>query len=399
MDCNKTREKTHEYVDNELNSSEKKEIEEHLNSCIECKKEIIILKNYKEMINSIEKEVLPENFNNKLNNRIKNTRSIKKKFYTKPLIAVAIFIIIIVAVINPFASKDSYDMIEYEPGINKSKILNLKQSTDSVTSSDSFNEIEQSNINLSSDSSQSLSIDEYSNEDIDSEYFDLNDEPSDYYIEKKMTTFLSLNFEIDNIDEFYKKINAISNKNDVIINFYEKYSIDNKSYISLSLKVPTERKDAFILELRTLGKIKNESILNTDITNQYYDAKRSVDTLEKQLKVFNELLSNTIDTEEKISALSTIASLEIELQYANRNMEYQDMLVDYAEVSINAEEKSGEYFSNMGYKMSDSIDEIKKDTANFIGKLPYIMYIVMIFAIIIFILILSGKYIYHKIKK
>ncbi len=62
MNCKDIKEALHSYCDGEASSLEKKTIEEHLASCVECQNEVAKIKDYSSLLKAQEAQRAPEGF-------------------------------------------------------------------------------------------------------------------------------------------------------------------------------------------------------------------------------------------------------------------------------------------------------------------------------------------------
>ena len=131
MKCKNFQEMISLYLDNRLSSEEIKQLEAHLASCPECKKEYIASKNIKNLLSGLKTDkTVSDNFTDSVMNKIKNKAydNSNGKFFTvnfvkKHFLIAASFIFVVAASSSMFFMKDtkfvSINQIE-----NQNKIKN-----------------------------------------------------------------------------------------------------------------------------------------------------------------------------------------------------------------------------------------------------------------------------------
>ena len=129
----------------------------------------------------------------------------------------------------------------------------------------------------------------------------------------------SVDLSVENIDNTKKiLIEQIKNNNGFIV-------METESYITT--RIPTEKMNSFINNVKTLGKTENESKTGKDITDQYRD---DVIRLENFKSVRNRYLALL----EKANTVNEILSIERELERVNTQIEILEGKIKYAEASV-----------------------------------------------------------------
>ena len=107
-----------------------------------------------------------------------------------------------------------------------------------------------------------------------------------------------------------------------------------RSADTATLKVPTDKLDLFLSELKKEGDIKNSYISSSDITDQYYDSMIRLETLEKTLENYYRFLENAKDVEEQLQVTRYINDVTREIEQLKGSLTRWDSLVNYSTVTL-----------------------------------------------------------------
>ena len=104
--------------------------------------------------------------------------------------------------------------------------------------------------------------------------------------------------------------------------------------ISATLKVPADKLDTFLAEIKKEGEVKSSSITSSDITDQYYDAKIRLETLEKTLENYYVFLENAADVDEQLEVTRYINDVTYSIEQLKGSIKRWDSLVEYSTVAL-----------------------------------------------------------------
>ena len=109
---------------------------------------------------------------------------------------------------------------------------------------------------------------------------------------------------------------------------------------TLVVKVLPENLDAFLLKLRELGEIKNQSVSTEDVTKDYYDTQARLDNSRRMETQLQQLLAHDNG---KVSDLLQVerelGRVRGEIEQMQGQLKLYDFQVQYATVTINLAEK------------------------------------------------------------
>ena len=102
-----------------------------------------------------------------------------------------------------------------------------------------------------------------------------------------------------------------------------------------TLKIPAEKLDSFLKELKKEGEVKNQSISSADITEQYFDAQIRLTNLEKMLDKNYELFENAKKVDDQLRIFREINEITTEIEQLKGKLRRWNELVEYSTVTIN----------------------------------------------------------------
>ena len=105
--------------------------------------------------------------------------------------------------------------------------------------------------------------------------------------------------------------------------------------VSATLKIPANKLDTFLTDIKKEGETISSSITSSDITDQYYDSKIRITTLEKTLDNYYEFLENAKDVDEQLRVTRYINDITQEIEQLKGSIKRWDSLVDYSTVTLN----------------------------------------------------------------
>lgn len=193
--------------------------------------------------------------------------------------------------------------------------------------------------------------------------------------------------------EFEQLISAIDTKINQLSGYVESSNISGKRYYSnntrnadIVARVPKERLDEFVHELKSTANVVNLSETTENVTLNYIDTESRKKALEIEQERLFSLLEKVEKLEDIISLETRLSNVRYELQNYETQLRNYDNLVEYSTVTMyireverlspNAEETIGVWarikngFRETMYNISDGA---KNFLVWFIVNLPYFM--------------------------
>lgn len=179
-------------------------------------------------------------------------------------------------------------------------------------------------------------------------------------------------------------------------------SYNGNRYAYLTVRVPSDRLDTFIMQVEEQGNITNRSESTQDVTLQYSD----IESRKKSLAIEQERLWALLEKADTLEAVIALESRLSEIRYQLESFESQlrtyDNQVDYSSVHINISEVTvftpttpDSVLDRIQKGFSRNLNRVKNALISFfvwlISSLPVLILIAIIAAIVILIIRLTTK--------
>ena len=153
--------------------------------------------------------------------------------------------------------------------------------------------------------------------------------------ERKIIRDAQVTMEAEEVEPSYEKVLALLSG----MGGYEaERNMRNNSYgiptVNSTLKIPAAKLDAFLAEVKEIGEVIASNISSSDISDQYFDAKIRLDTLEKTLENYRRFLENAESVEEQLEVTRYINETTYEIERLKGSLRRWDSLVDYSTVGF-----------------------------------------------------------------
>lgn len=171
-----------------------------------------------------------------------------------------------------------------------------------------------------------------------------------------------------------------------------KYGTEKREYMSGSytVKIDTDKYDAFISQIKDIGELQYFSENTDDITGSYTDLNVELEAEKEKLQRYQSMYNEAKEIEDKITLTDRIASQERTVKYLEKRLENMDSRIEYSTVYINLEEKQSEYANIVFTKFS----ELVRNLVNSINSLLGLIFWALPWAILIGVITVI-----YKIKK
>jgi len=124
-------------------------------------------------------------------------------------------------------------------------------------------------------------------------------------------------------------VNNIGETRESVVEQIEHYNgfIVRETESSITTRIPSEKMDDFLNNIKALGKIENETKTGTDITDQYRDNVLRLDSLKNVRERYLALL-------ERADTVIDILAIEKELERVNLEIEILEGRINHAQLSV-----------------------------------------------------------------
>lgn len=340
MNCNEIKDLMSSYVDGELSENEKKLVEEHINSCDDCKKEIESYKQLIKIIKDLPEEEPPKGYCKRLHDKLLNevpitkinkiTKIIDNKKWVK-YAGVAACLILVISVINsPFLRFGS----------------NAKMSQENSTSSYDMAKTEEAPPYAPTPTMDSGGYGNgaVADSSIKAEY-EATQDSIGVTSDKKMKIIKSssLMSQTDNYDKFINeliiKINSIGGfveQNNT--NVYSAYETKKLKYGYLTLRIPEDKFYEIISFIEEQSEVNQKNISEIDKTKEYYDKDNQIKNLEAQEAKLRELFEKATTVQDMITIENELRRIRTEIDSLNMSLKDIDDRASLSTISLEVQE-------------------------------------------------------------
>lgn len=175
-------------------------------------------------------------------------------------------------------------------------------------------------------SSRKVNIYADNNSNLDKKPYDDADKPIEQGNKRILTYNYVVVIESDNFENSSQLIEEITNTN----NGYITYKSNNFSRI----KVPVDKVEFYLNELKKAGKITQNSKSTTDITLNYYDTKLRLENLNKSRERYLELLKQAENVETTLKVEKELERLLYEIESLKATMNNLENQIAYTSIDI-----------------------------------------------------------------
>ncbi|ADD02088.1 putative transmembrane anti-sigma factor [Thermoanaerobacter mathranii subsp. mathranii str. A3] len=368
MECEKVLELIPQYVDDELDKTQKEELEKHLESCESCKKEYYLQKKIIKSLKNMPPIELPEDFNKKLHQKLiyhKNFLEKKKERLKKTLTIVAIatsLIFMTVFIVNTF---------------NKS--LQIESNTPLA--------------NIEMGQSYGLPQKEGAN----------NERGLPAGTSRKITKNATISLEVEDVNGCYDKVFQLVKEAEGFIETSEEtVSSDNIKRVNVVLKVREDKFESVISQIKDFGKVTALRIDSKDITDQYYDLQARLKNLEVEEQKLQDIMNKATTVKEMLEVESEINRIRSEIESMEGQLKLWENLTSLATINLSIKEipKDEKPLAIVSFKgIGKGIKEAFINNMNFLIFFMKKLIIILVIILPYSVLALIGYKVYIYFKK
>lgn len=150
-------------------------------------------------------------------------------------------------------------------------------------------------------------------------------------------------------------------------------------HINLTMRVPSEKLDAFLLSLEGTGKVTDRSESTTDLTTEYYDNEARLNTLYEKRARLNELLAKAENVSDLIEIESAIADTQYQIDRFETSQRSIDRQVDMSEVYLTLMEQE-QTVVNPELTLAERIRAGFEDSIEWLGEFARDMIVFVVMA-------------------
>jgi hypothetical protein len=172
----------------------------------------------------------------------------------------------------------------------------------------------------------------------------------------------SIDLSVKDTSETIQKVRELVTDVDGIISNSNIYEIREGQYgANLTLRVPEDHFDAVMVQLETLGKVKNTQTGMDDVTMQYIDLESRLNNQKAQEERLVEILEMAENVEEVLEVEKELARIRGEIEamtsqfiYLKDQVTYGTIYLNLREEAVSTETISPGVFHNLGEKTGEA---------------------------------------------
>ena len=160
-------------------------------------------------------------------------------------------------------------------------------------------------------------------------------------ISRKLIRNAQLDLEVKNYQEAVDQISALTKSASGYVDTSNSQRGGNgKLQGTVVVKVAPQNFDGFLLKLRDLGEIKNQSVSTDDVTKAYYDTQARLDNSRRMETQLQELLKrNNGKVSDLLEVERELGRVRGEIEQGQGELKLYDFQVQYATVTLTVQEK------------------------------------------------------------
>ncbi len=213
--------------------------------------------------------------------------------------------------------------------------------------------------------------------------------------------------------EFDSMLTAMRNKVAELGGYVQSDSVSGRSYGNTGLRsahtvvrVPAERLDEFLTAVDGLGNVISREEGVDDVTDTYVDTEARLSSLRTEYQTLLDLLAKAEDLEDIITLQDRLSEVRYNIESYEAKLRSYDSLIAYSTVTLTINEVEREtaiveesFGDEVSRRFSESLEDVgdgfKACAAWFIGNLPTILVLLILFVglplLIIFICVRSAR--------
>ena len=218
-------------------------------------------------------------------------------------------------------------------------------------------------------------------------------------MERKIIQNANLDLEVEDVAQAMDRINAICIENGgYIVNSHLSRN-DQRFSARLSIKVPQEKLHDIIAAISDLGEVTDKVTTTQDVTEEYYDADARLKAMKAKEERLLGLMSQAGNINDIISIENELGKTRAEIEVLSGRLKYLDNATAYSLIEIELRQaipgavKAPQ--GTMGKAVQGLISSIN-GLINFASHTVVAMFVILPWALVLFLLFLLLRHIYRK---
>lgn len=213
--------------------------------------------------------------------------------------------------------------------------------------------------------------------------------------DKKVIKNADVNVMVKNNMEAESKVQGLVVKYQGFIQKTESYKNKDNSYTNMEVRIPAERFEIFITEMKDLGELTHNRVYTTDVTEEYIDLSARQKTLLVQEERLQDMLKKAKDVDELLKVENEIARVRGEIERITGRLKYLDNKTGYSTINITLSTKFMPGDSGVDGFGDEVLYSLKAGSNTFLNLILFLIKAV-VFALPFLVIILLAGYLYYK---
>lgn len=263
--------------------------------------------------------------------------------------------------------------------------MNSASSSDSISS--------KADIATSNDSSTI----ETSNDSVSNDSSNKEQEPK---VSDKLIYTYDISYAV--VDKDNQKAVDLINKTVDAYNGYFLTSYESDGRYDLTVKIPTEKRDNFVADIKKGLKVQNYTISKSveNASSTYADYQKQYEIAEENYNAYKRLLNKAKTVDETVQLTSACNNAKGELEYLKRQMQNIDKDVAYTTINISVslrttiepkEEEEMSFLETLGVSFKDGFSNFVDLIQGLLNGIVYNIFNILLIVLIFFVLFKINK--------
>ena len=213
-------------------------------------------------------------------------------------------------------------------------------------------------------------------ESFDTSTPDISESAIQNNLERKLVKTAFIRIRVENLEAADNSVSELMNR----FNAYAASTTIQENSRHYSLRVPSNRYDAFLAEMNGLGRLLHRSENTEDVTLRYYDLEGRLESMRELLRTFQSYLGRANNIEEILSVEARIADLQREIEFIGTQLRNLANQVDYSTVDLNLQ---GPVTASMnrGETLGERIRQLFGNFGGFLSTVAVILLGIVVYGI------------------
>lgn len=158
-------------------------------------------------------------------------------------------------------------------------------------------------------------------------------------IEKKIIKNAEINITVKDSIEAETEVQDLVVKYQGFVQNASSYSSKNNSGTDMEVRIPADKFESFINELKNIGDVTHNRVYTTDVTEEFIDLSARQKTLKLQEERLQEMLKKAKDVDELLKVENELARVRGEIERITGRLKYLENKTSYSTITVHLSTK------------------------------------------------------------